>query len=145
MTTATAVIQELRQMADGRYFATHRSSLKTAAETLEQISERLEEWRNLFPGKTPHEVSLLLAAANFLVKANGKLLAENERLREQRPLTAEEKAWVENACQEYKASHPKSAEQQPLPEALLECTGEKIVPWRHNTELTDRRGAGSVK
>jgi hypothetical protein len=32
----------------------------------------------------------------------------------------------------------------PLPEALLECTGEKIVPWRHNTERTDRRGGGSV-
>ena len=86
MTTATAVIQELRQMADGRYFATHRSSLQTAAETLEQISERLEEWRNLFPGKTPHEVSLLLAAANFLVKANGKLMAENERLNDKTPV-----------------------------------------------------------
>ena len=66
------------------------------------MPEALEEWRNLFPGKTPHEVSLLLAAANFLVKANGKLLAENERLREQRPLTAEEKALVEKAWQEYR-------------------------------------------
>jgi hypothetical protein len=32
-------------------------------------------------------------------------------------------------------AQPKSAE-QPLPEALLECTGEKIVPWRHNAELS---------
>ena len=102
-----AVIQELRQMADGRYFATHRSTLQTAATTLEQISERLEEWHNTFPGKTPQEISLLLAAADFLVKANGKLMAENERLREQRPLTAEEKLWVEKAWQEYKASPPK--------------------------------------
>ena len=100
MNTVTAVIQELRQMADGRYFATRRSSLQAAAETLEQTSERLQEWRNMFPGKTPHEVSLLLAAANWAIKANGKLMKENERVREQRPLTAEEhkliyKMWIE--------------------------------------------------
>ena len=102
MSTARAVIQELRQMANGRYFATHRSSLLTAAETLEQISERLEEWRATFPGKTPQEVVLLLAASEWLVKSNGKLLAENERLRNERPLTAEEMEWVEKAWQEYR-------------------------------------------
>lgn len=118
-------------MAERSIYAVRRTDLLQAASEIEDLLFRLEEWRNTFPGKTPQEISLLLAAADFLVKANGKLLAENERLREQRPLTDEEKAWVENAWQEYKASHPKSAEQQPLPEALLECTGEKIVPWRH--------------
>ena len=83
MNTVTAIIQELRQMADGRYFATHRGSLQAAAETLEQTRDRLQEWRNMFPGKTPHEVSSLLAAADWAIRANGKLMKENERLREQ--------------------------------------------------------------
>jgi hypothetical protein len=125
-------------MAERSIYAVRRTDLLQAASEIEDLLFRLEEWRNLFPGKTPHEVSLLLAAANFLVKANGKLMAENERMREQRPLTDEEKAWAEKAWQEYKASKPKSAE-QPLPEALLECTGDKIVPWRHNVELSDSR------
>ena len=128
-------------MAERSIYAVRRTDLLQAASEIEDLLFRLEEWRNLFPGKTPQEILLLLAAADFLVKANGKLMAENERLREQRPLTDEEKAWVEKAWQEYKASQPKSAE-QPLPEALLECTGEKIVPWRHNADL--RQDAGSA-
>ena len=89
-------------MAERSIYAVRRTDLLQAASEIEDLLFRLEEWRNTFPGKTPQEISLLLAAADFLVKANGKLLAENERLREQRPLTAEEKAWVEKAWQEYR-------------------------------------------
>ena len=67
----------------------------------------LDEWKAAFPGKTVAEITLLLATFKWAIKANGRLLAENERLRSQRPLTAEEKAWAEKAWQEYKASPPK--------------------------------------
>jgi hypothetical protein len=107
MSTAKAVIQELRQMTDGRYFATHRSSLQTAAETLERVSDELAEWRATFPGKTAAEVALTFAAADWAIRANGKLMIENARLREQRPLTKEEVHWIHDAWLEFKASIPK--------------------------------------
>ena len=100
--SAQTTSQTLRLMAERSIYAVRRTDLLQAASEIEDLLFRLEEWRNTFPGKTPQEISLLLAAADFLVKANGKLLAENERLREQRPLTAEEKAWVEKAWQEYR-------------------------------------------
>jgi hypothetical protein len=59
MSTAKAVIQELRQMADGRYFATHRSTLQAAAETLERVSDELAEWRATFPGKSAADAARL--------------------------------------------------------------------------------------
>jgi hypothetical protein len=126
MTTAAAVIQELRQLADSRYYAARRSILLTAVETLERLSAQLEAWQKTFPDKTAEEIALTFATADWCIRANGKLMAENERLREQRPLTAEEKAWIEKAWQEYKAIPRTSAEQQ----AKVDALGEKI--WNHN-------------
>ena len=102
MTTVAAVIQELRQMAEGRYFATHKSSLQAAADTLERLSAQLDEWKTTFPDRTAAEIALTFATADWCIRANGKLMAENERLREQRPLTDEEKTWAEKAWQEYR-------------------------------------------
>ena len=106
MTTAKAVIQELRQLADSRYYAARSSILLTAAETLERISAQLAEWQTTFPDRTAAEIALTFATADWCIRANGRLMAENERLRalvaNDRPLT-----WAEKAWQEYKASPPK--------------------------------------
>jgi hypothetical protein len=51
---------------------------------------------------------VLLAMKRYGGLGPGKAAADVARLlREQRPLTAEEKAWVEKSWQEYKASAPK--------------------------------------
>jgi hypothetical protein len=76
----------------------------------------LDEWRKVFPGKTPAE-------AAEIVK---EVIIRLENYQAQRPLTEEEKAWAEKAWQEYRASQPTSAEQQ----AKVDALGEKI--WNHN-------------
>lgn len=83
------------------------AAMNSVRDELVQCLEDLESWERAFPGKTAAAVALLLAIANWAIQANGKLMIENQRLRDQRPLTAEEKAWAEKAWQEYKGSPPK--------------------------------------
>ena len=65
----------------------HQLEAREKITALEVDYEELAQWRATFPGKSAADVARLL--------------------REQRPLTAEEKAWVEKAWQEYKAIPPK--------------------------------------
>ena len=96
MSAATS-IQKLRLMAREAAFDYRKQDLLNAANDMEEMSLRLDEWRNVFPGKTPAE-------AAEIVK---EVIIRLENYQAQRPLTTEEKAWAEKAWQEYKVSPPK--------------------------------------
>ena len=70
------------------------AAMNSVRDEIVQCLDDLECWERTFPDKTPQQVALLLAAAEFTIKANGKLMIENEVLRAQKTLTGAQKDWA---------------------------------------------------